>query len=162
MSKDANRLWELVVRYVYRKRGLNLRYQVMNPQASEQAPQTTQVPETSPIVVETSTNTTVTQAVNSTHYTPLPTSYYPQQCPPRYSYRSSGYQHSFAAYQECPINFDRPDYTSPPTRVQEVYNIYCMNDHANHVTRRAYEKGWISEETVKRIFHRGLGESFDG
>ena len=24
------------------------------------------------------------------------------------------------------------------------------------------KKGWISKATVKRIFHRGLGESFDG
>ena len=116
----------------------------MNPQASEEASlTTTQVPETSQIIAETSTSTTDTQAVNSVSacYTPLPTSYYPQQDPPRYSYRSSGYQHSFAAYQECPINFDRPDYTCPPTKAQEVYNIYCMNDHANHVARKAYEKG---------------------
>ena len=40
--------------------------------------------------------------------------------------------------------------------------MYCMNDHANHVARRAYEKGWISRARVKKIFHRGLEEAFEG
>ena len=81
---------------------------------------------------------------------------------PNYSYQSSGYQQSIADYQEWPINFLRPDYATPPTKVQETYHVYCMNDHANHVARRAYEKGWISRARVKKIFHRGLEESFEG
>ena len=81
---------------------------------------------------------------------------------PNYSYQSSGYQQSFADYQEHPINFLRSTYLTPPTRVQETYNVYCMNDHANHIARRAYEKGWISRARVKKIFHRGLDEAFEG
>ena len=78
----------------------------MNPQVNEEVSQVneeisqvTKVFETNPISVGTPTNTTVTQIVSSvgTHYTPLPTSYDPWQCPPNYSYRSSGYQHSLAA-----------------------------------------------------------------
>ena len=34
-----------------------------------------------------------------------------------------------------------------------------MNDHANHI---ASEKGWISLDIVKKIYHGGLGEVFDG
>ena len=60
-----------------------------------------------------------------------------------------------------PINFLRPTYLAPPTRVQEAYNVYCMNDHANHVARRAYEKGWISRARMKKIFHRGLDDAFE-
>ena len=37
-----------------------------------------------------------------------------------------------------------------------------MNDHANHLARRASEKGWISKARVKKIFHSGLAESFEG
>ena len=37
-----------------------------------------------------------------------------------------------------------------------------MNDHANHIVQRPFEKGWISLEAVKRIYHRGLAEAFDG
>ena len=140
-----------------------MKCQVINPQGSEEITQVPEVSETIQTYIETPITTTVTQAVSrvSNHYTPLPTSYNPQQYLPNYSYNSSGYQQSLAAYQECPINYDRPNYTSPPTKPQEVYNIYCMNDHANHVARRAYEKGWISRDTAKKIFHRGLGETFE-
>ena len=137
----------------------------MNLQASEEVLSVAEVTETNQVTVGTvTTSATDTQAVGgvSAYYRPLPTSYTPQQSLPNYGYRSSGYQQSFAAYQEYPINFNRTDFTSPPTKAQETYNINCMNDHANHVARRACEKGWISKATVKRIFHRGLGESFDG
>ena len=108
----------------------------MNSTASEEIVSATEVPEVSQITVgtDTSTSSTSTQSVagTRTNYVPLFTSYTPQALP-SYSYQSSGYQQSFAAYQECPINFNRPDYTTPTTKVQEVYNIHCMNDHANHV-----------------------------
>ena len=138
----------------------------MNSSAGEEILSAAEVPETKQVTVATVTTTssTNTQSVAGTraYYTPLFTSYAPQQALPNYSYQSSGYQQSFADYQECPINFIRSDYATPPTKVQETYNVYCMNDHANHVVRRAYEKGWISKARAKKIFHRGLGESFEG
>ena len=138
----------------------------MNTSAEEEILSAAGVPETIQVTVATvtTTSTTNTQTVAGTRagYISLFTSYIPQQALPNYSYQSFGYQQSFADYQECPINFLRSDYATPPTKVQETYNIYCMNDHANHVARRAYEKGWISKARVKEIFHRGLEESFEG
>ena len=138
----------------------------MNQQASEEVLSAAEVLETNQVTVATVTTTSTTniQSVAGTraYYTPLFTSYIPQQALPNYSYQSSGYQQSFADYQECPINFIRSDYATLPTKVQETYNVYCMNNHANHVARRAYEKGWISKARAKKIFHRGLAESFEG
>ena len=131
----------------------------MNISDTEGRPESTQSPETAEPTPSTSSSLAQPEASSSvTSY--LHTSY-PHQFQPGYSYRSSGYQNTLAAYQECPINFDRPDYTYPPTKSQEVYNVYCLNDHMNHVARRAFDKGWISKAEVKRIFHRGLGETFD-
>ena len=138
----------------------------MNSSAGEEILSAAGVPETNQVTVATvtTTSTTNTQTVAGTRagYIPLFTNYIPQQALPNYSYQSSCYQQSFADYQECPINFLRLDFTTPPTKAQETYHVYCMNDHANHVARRAYEKGWISKARVKKIFHRGLGESFEG
>ena len=138
----------------------------MNSSAGEEILLAAEVSETNQVTVATvtTTSTTNTQTVagTRTYHIPLVTNYTPQQALTYYSYQSSGYQQSFADYQESPINFLRPDYTSPPTRLQEAYHVYCMNDHANHVARRAYEKGWISRERAKKIFHRGLDESFEG
>ena len=138
----------------------------MNSSAGKEILSAAGVPETNQVTVATvtTTSTTNTQTVAGTRagYIPLFTNYIPQQALPNYSYQSSGYQQSFADYQESPINFLRSDYATPPTKVQETYNVYCMNDHANHVARRACEKGWISKARVKKIFHRGLEESFEG
>ena len=113
----------------------------MNSSAGEEILSTAEAPETKQVTVttDTTTSTTNTQTVAGTRacYKPLFTTYAPQQALPNYSYQSSGYQQSFADYQECPINFIRPDYTTPPTKVQETYHVYCMNNHANHVARRA-------------------------
>ena len=137
----------------------------MNPSADEETLSAAEVPKVNQVTVATVTitNTSNTQTVAGagTCYIPF-TGYVPQQALTSYSYQSSGYQQSFADYQEHPINFFRLDYTTPPTKVQETYNVYCMNDHANHVARRAYEKGWISRARVKKIFHRGLDEAFEG
>ena len=108
----------------------------MNPTSSEENLVTTPNLDTSPVTTVTYTSTpSVPQVTSSTSYVPLDLSTHTQ--PPCYpvghSYNSSGYQHSFLKYQECPINFDRPDCTYPPSKVTEVYNIYCLNDHANHV-----------------------------
>ena len=138
----------------------------MNSSADGKILSAAEVPETNhvTVVTVTTTGTTNTQTVAGARacYIPLSTSYTPQQALPNYSYQSSGYQQSFADYQECPINFLRSEYATPPTKVQETYNVYCMNDHANHMARRAYEKGCISKARVKKIFHRGLEESFEG
>ena len=138
----------------------------MNSSAGEETLSAAEVPETNQVTVATvtATGTTNTQTVAGTGigYIPLFNSYIPQQALPNYSYQSSGYQLSFADYKEYPINFNRLDYATPPTKVQETYHVYCMNDHANHVVRRAYEKVWISRARVKKIFHRGLEESFEG
>ena len=144
----------------------------MNPSADEETLSAAEVSKTNLVTVATvtttiatvtTTSTTNTQTVAGTGacYIPLFTGYAPQQALPNYSYQSSGYQQSVADYQEHPINFLRPTYLAPPTRVQEAYNVYCMNDHANHVARRAYEKGWISRARVKKIFHRGLDDAFE-
>ena len=138
----------------------------MNSSADEEILSAAEVPETNQAtgatVSITSTTNTQTVAGARTGHIPLFTNYIPQQVLPSYSYLSSGYQQSFADYQECLINFLRSDFTTLPTKVQETYHVYCMNDHANHVARRAYEKGWISKARVKKIFHRGLEESFEG
>ena len=134
----------------------------MYSSAGEEILSAAEVSETNQMTVTTvtTTSTTNTQTVAGTraYHIPLFTNYTPQQALPYYSYQSSGYQQSFADYQECPINFFRTDYATPPTRAQEAYHVYCMNNHANHVARRAYEKGWISKARVKKIFHRGLEE----
>ena len=102
----------------------------------------------------TTTRTTNTQSLAGTraYCIPLFTGYAPQQALPNYSYQSSGYQQSFVDYQECPSNFIRSDCATPPTKIQETYNVYCMNDHANHMARRAYEKGWISKAESEKDF----------
>ena len=89
----------------------------MNPQQSEENLKTTQDSDISLVTtVNYASTPSVTQVTSSTSYVPLNLGYHPQQYPPRYSYNSSGYQNSFLNYQECPINFDRPDCTSPPTK----------------------------------------------
>ena len=122
----------------------------MNSSAGEEILSAAGVPETNQVTVATvtTTSTTNTQTVAGTRagYMALFTSYIPQQALPNYSYQSSSYQQSFADYQECPITFLRSDFATPSTKVQETYNVYCMNNHANHMARRAYEKGCISEE----------------
>ena len=79
----------------------------MNQQASEEVLSAAEVLETNQVTVATvtTTSTTNTQSVAGTraYYTPLFTSYAPQQALPYYSYQSSGYQQSFADYQECPL-----------------------------------------------------------
>ena len=49
---------------------------------------------------------------------------------------------------------------APPTKQQEAYNVYCINEHSNHKATRAFEKGWITDKTAKKIYHGGLGEAF--
>ena len=99
----------------------------MNSSAGEEILSAAEVPKTNQVTVTTvtTTSTTNTQTVAGTRacHIPLFTSYAPQQALLNYSYQSSGYQQSFADYQECPINFLRADYATPPTRAQEAYHV---------------------------------------
>ena len=85
----------------------------MNSSAGEEILSAAEVPKTNQVTVTTvtTTSTTNTQTVAGTraYQIPLFTSYPPQQALLNYSYQSSGYQQSFADYQECPINFLRAD-----------------------------------------------------
>ena len=122
----------------------------MNPSAGEEVLSAAEVPKTNQVTVATvtTTSTTNTQTVAGAGacYIPLFTGYAPQQALPNYSYQSSGYQQSFADYQEHPINFFRLDYATPPTKVQETYNVYCMNDHANTLQEELMRKGGSLEQ----------------
>ena len=107
MGKDANRLWESVVRYVYKKRGLKFDIPGMNPSADEETLSAVEVPEINQVTVATvtTTSTTNTQIVAGAGacYIPLFTGYAPQQALSNYRYQSPGYQQSVADYQEHPI-----------------------------------------------------------
>ena len=91
----------------------------MNSSAGEEILSAAEVPKTNQVTVATvtTTSTTNTQTVAGTRVgcIPLFTNYIPHQALPNYSYQSSGYQQSFADYQESPINFFRSDYATPPT-----------------------------------------------
>ena len=79
----------------------------MNPLTGEEVLSAAEVPKTNQVTVATvtTTSTTNTQTVAGagTCYIPLFTGYAPQQALLNYSYQSSGYQQSFADYQEYPI-----------------------------------------------------------
>ena len=47
------------------------------------------------------------------------------------------------------------------SKILELTSL-IFGHYKNQVARRAYEKGWISKARVKKIFHRGLEESFEG
>ena len=78
----------------------------MNPSADEETLSAAEVLKTNQVTVATvtTTSTTNTQTVAGTGacYIPLFTGYAPQQALPNYSYQTSGYQQSFADYQEHP------------------------------------------------------------
>ena len=137
----------------------------MNPTTSEENLVATPKLDTNPVTTVTYTSTfSAPQVTSSTSYVPLDLSdrNQPSHYPIGHNYNSSGYQRSFSNYQECPVNFDRPDCTHAPSKITEIYNIYCLNDDQNHIARRTFEKGWISFDTVKRIYHRGFAEAFEG
>ena len=106
----------------------------MNSSASEGTLSAAEITKVNQVTVttDTATSTTNTQTVAGAraNHIPLFTNYIPQLALPNYSYQSSGYQQSVADYQECPINFLRSTCTTLPTKVQETYHVYCMNDHA--------------------------------
>ena len=46
-----------------------------------------------------------------------------------------------------------------PSRWQEAYNIYVLNDNTNHRAREAFDQGWISFETTRRIYMNALHQT---
>ena len=88
----------------------------MNSSAGEEILTAAEVSKTNQVTVATvtttSTTNTETVADAGACYIPLFTGNAPQQALPNYSYQSSGYQQSFADYQEYPINFFRSDYAT--------------------------------------------------
>ena len=43
-----------------------------------------------------------------------------------------------------------------PSRWQEAYNIYVLNDNMNQRAREAFDKGWITFESTQRIYINAL------
>ena len=131
----------------------------MNPSADEETLSAAEVSKTNQVTVATGTTTSTTNTQNCGWYWSMLHTFIYWSCSQQ-AYQTIVTNHLVTS-KEHPINFLRSTYLAPPTRVQEAYNVYCMNDHANHVARRAYEKGWISRARVKKIFHKGLDDAFE-
>ena len=46
-----------------------------------------------------------------------------------------------------------------PSRWQEAYNIYALNDNTNQRAREAFDKGWITFESTQRIYMNALHQT---
>ena len=46
-----------------------------------------------------------------------------------------------------------------PSRWQEAYNIYVLNDNTNHRAREAFDKGWITFQSTQRIYMNALHQT---
>ena len=46
-----------------------------------------------------------------------------------------------------------------PSRWQETYNIYVLNDNTNQRAREAFDKGWITFESTQRIYMNALHQT---
>ena len=46
-----------------------------------------------------------------------------------------------------------------PSRWQEAYNIYVLNDNTNQRAREAFDKGWITFESTQRIYINALHQT---
>ena len=46
-----------------------------------------------------------------------------------------------------------------PSRWQEAYNIYVLNDNTNQRAREAFDKGWITFESTQRIYMNALHQT---
>ena len=46
-----------------------------------------------------------------------------------------------------------------PSRWQEAYNIYVLNDNTNHRARDAFDKGWITFQSTQRIYMNALHQT---
>ena len=46
-----------------------------------------------------------------------------------------------------------------PSRWQEAYNIYVLNENTNQRAREAFDKGWITFESTRRIYINTLHQT---
>ena len=46
-----------------------------------------------------------------------------------------------------------------PSKWQEAYNIYVLNDNTNQRAREAFDKGWITFESTQRIYMNALHQT---
>ena len=46
-----------------------------------------------------------------------------------------------------------------PSRWQEAYNIYVLNDNTNQRAREAFDKGWITFKSTQRIYINALHQT---
>ena len=46
-----------------------------------------------------------------------------------------------------------------PSRWQEAYNIYVLNENTNQRAREAFDKGWITFESTQRIYMNALHQT---
>ena len=49
--------------------------------------------------------------------------------------------------------------TEAPSRWQEAYNIYVLNDNTNQRAREAFDKGWITFQLTQRIYVNALHQT---
>ena len=138
----------------------------MNSSASEEILSAAEVPETNQVTVTTvtTTSTTNTQTVAGTRacHIPLFTVMLHSKL-----YLATVTSHLVTSRvllitRSAPLTFLGQIMQLHLLRHKRPTMYIAWYDHANHVTRRAYEKGWISKARVKKIFHRGLEESFEG
>ena len=60
--------------------------------------------------------------------------------------------------EETPIELGNLQ-AGAPSRWQEAYNIYAINENTNQKAREAFDKGWISFESVQRIYMNSLHQT---
>ena len=75
------------------------------------------------------------------------------------SYAPPLFRQPVQIHRELPVNFGRPNYTSPPTRWQESYNLYVIADQTNRQARISYENGWITLHSTKKIYLNSLHQT---
>ena len=46
-----------------------------------------------------------------------------------------------------------------PSKWQEAYNIYALNENTNQRAREAFDKGWITFESTQRIYMNALHQT---
>ena len=60
--------------------------------------------------------------------------------------------------EETPIELGNLQ-AGAPSRWQEAYNIYALNDNTNQRAREAFDKGWITFESTQRIYMNALHQT---
>ena len=60
--------------------------------------------------------------------------------------------------ETTPLELGSP-HAGAPSRWQEAYNIYVLNENTNQRAREAFDKGWISFESTQRIYINTLHQT---